>query len=371
MKPGSLGAAFAIALLSALAPAAATASTAYVSAGPTGSQKLYSVDMETHMATQIGPTTKPIPVEALALAGNLSLYGIGGESSPKLDQIDRATAAPVSSELPLPPMNGVNNVPGLAFGPEESLWASSFTVEEPAGGQIYNSKLWHIDLGTGEAQFRGRAGGDETILAGLAYGCYGTMYGAVEESAGWELDRVDLTDGALTEVGPMNGPDGMEDLDVAFDYSTDTLYALSGDGSLYAVNTSTGAATMVLPVMSGSTQLGEIAGFTIDSTGGCRPPPECKEPAATCPPPPRHEETHTQPTPTPPSCVVPKLKGKTLRRAKAALKAANCTLGKVRRPRHAKGKLVVKSSSPGPGTSLATRATVNLKLKEASRARAR
>lgn len=52
-------------------------------------------------------------------------------------------------------------------------------------------------------------------------------------------------------------------------------------------------------------------------------------------------------------CVVPKLAGKTLARAKAALTAASCKLGTVRKPRARKGKrlppLVVKSSSPGPG----------------------
>lgn len=195
------------------------------------------------------------------------------------------------------------------------------------------------------------------------------MYGAVEESSGWELDRVNLTSAALSEVGPMNGPNGLEDLDLAFDYSTDTLYALSRDGSLYTVNTSTGAATMALPVMSGSTQLDEIAGFTIDSTGGCRPPPECKQ-AATCPPPPPKEKFEAA-IPPPLSCVVPKLKGRTLRRAKAALKAANCSLGKVRKPKHANGKLVVKSSSPGPGGPLPLGTAVNLKLKNATRARAR
>jgi len=55
-----------------------------------------------------------------------------------------------------------------------------------------------------------------------------------------------------------------------------------------------------------------------------------------------------------PTCTVPRLTGKTLARAKAALKAASCKLGKVQRPRSRKGKrlppLVVKSSTPAPGT---------------------
>jgi len=50
------------------------------------------------------------------------------------------------------------------------------------------------------------------------------------------------------------------------------------------------------------------------------------------------------------TCVVPKLAGKTLARAKAALTTANCVLGEVRRPKPAKGALVVKSSTPAAGT---------------------
>lgn len=54
--------------------------------------------------------------------------------------------------------------------------------------------------------------------------------------------------------------------------------------------------------------------------------------------------------PPPPGCTVPKLAGKSLAKAKSALKAAGCTLGKVKRPRPRKGKklgaLVVRSSTP-------------------------
>jgi hypothetical protein len=71
------------------------------------------------------------------------------------------------------------------------------------------------------------------------------------------------------------------------------------------------------------------------------------------------------PPPPPAVCVVPKLKGKTLARAKAALRAANCKLGKIHKPKRPKGKrrhvLVVKSSSPAVGKSPAD-GTVDLRL---------
>jgi subtilisin family serine protease len=71
------------------------------------------------------------------------------------------------------------------------------------------------------------------------------------------------------------------------------------------------------------------------------------------------------PTPTP-VCTVPKLAGKTLARAKAALTRAACKLDTVRKPRPRKGKrlppLVVKSSSPTAGAQPAD-GEVNLTLR--------
>jgi hypothetical protein len=59
-----------------------------------------------------------------------------------------------------------------------------------------------------------------------------------------------------------------------------------------------------------------------------------------------------------PSCIVPKLVGKRLARAKSALTAAGCKLGKVRRPQRLKGRgrrvLVVKSSNPPAGARSAS-----------------
>jgi hypothetical protein len=63
-------------------------------------------------------------------------------------------------------------------------------------------------------------------------------------------------------------------------------------------------------------------------------------------------------------CKVPKLTGKSLRRARRALRRAHCTLGAVRRPRalrRAHG-LVVRSSRPGAGALRADGAEVAVKL---------
>lgn len=66
-------------------------------------------------------------------------------------------------------------------------------------------------------------------------------------------------------------------------------------------------------------------------------------------------------------CIVPKLAGKTLARARAALQAAHCSVGNVqRRSGHQKGKrrrrFVVTSSTPPAGTTLPAGSSVNLRL---------
>ena len=69
------------------------------------------------------------------------------------------------------------------------------------------------------------------------------------------------------------------------------------------------------------------------------------------------------PPPPAPACIVPELAGKTLSRAKAALKAAGCAVGKVTKPKAKKlGPLVVKSSKPSAGKTLEVGSEVNLKL---------
>jgi hypothetical protein len=57
-------------------------------------------------------------------------------------------------------------------------------------------------------------------------------------------------------------------------------------------------------------------------------------------------------------CVVPNLKGKTLKSAKKSLKANSCTLGTVKGPRND----TVKSQKPAAGKTLAPGAKVNVRL---------
>jgi hypothetical protein len=74
-----------------------------------------------------------------------------------------------------------------------------------------------------------------------------------------------------------------------------------------------------------------------------------------------------QPPPAVPSCTVPKLAGKTLAQAKAALGAAGCKLGKVTSPKGRPGSksppLVVNSSNPAAGSHAAGAVAITLAAK--------
>jgi hypothetical protein len=66
-------------------------------------------------------------------------------------------------------------------------------------------------------------------------------------------------------------------------------------------------------------------------------------------------------------CVVPKLVGKTLAKAKSLLKAAHCRLGALTAPRHRRGtNLVVRASIPKQGTRLHRGAKVKLMLRRST-----
>lgn len=67
-------------------------------------------------------------------------------------------------------------------------------------------------------------------------------------------------------------------------------------------------------------------------------------------------------SPSPSLCKVPKLKGDSLVKAKRALSKAHCSLGKVTRPKHSHGKLVVFSQRARAGSTHPTGFKVGVKL---------
>jgi hypothetical protein len=130
-----------------------------------------------------------------------------------------------------------------------------------------------------------------------------------------------------------------------------TLAATAASGSTFAGFSGAGCSGTAPCVV---TIEEEDVAVTATFTANAKPEETCATNAALCPPPP--------PPPAEVRCVVPKLAKKTLGQAKSALRAAHCALGKVTKPKKKGGALVVKSSKPGAGTSLAANAKVNLKL---------
>jgi hypothetical protein len=61
-------------------------------------------------------------------------------------------------------------------------------------------------------------------------------------------------------------------------------------------------------------------------------------------------------------CLVPKVKGKTPKKAKKALRAADCTVGKTRKSKKTASKKKVVKQSVKPGTSISDTEPINLKV---------
>lgn len=120
-------------------------------------------------------------------------------------------------------------------------------------------------------------------------------------------------------------------------------------------------------LVGGTTAGGNSAQVTGNATR--RPdaaPTTAQTPTTTATPPTQSQPTTTQTTPAgqPASCVVPKLKGKTLKQIKRSLKKAHCRLGKVKRvkakKKQQKGKVLAQKRKAGKRLPAGTRVPVTV-----------
>lgn len=137
-----------------------------------------------------------------------------------------------------------------------------------------------------------------------------------------------------------------------------TVRVYSGAGCTGTPVATGSAAELGSPGIRVDVPTGVTATFSATATDAAANTSSCSAPIS-------YTRLHGDP---PPSirCVVPKLAGKRLARARAALKDANCAVGVVMKPRARKGKklgqLVVKSTTPSAGTVLADGGKVGLTL---------
>jgi serine protease AprX len=147
-------------------------------------------------------------------------------------------------------------------------------------------------------------------------------------------------------------------LDASRNVITSSRYANSRQDELGATLTSPGTYTLYVDAFSGT------GDYIIDVSGGSQtgppppPPPPLPPPPLPPPPPPPPPPPLPPPPPPPPvvrqpavvRCVVPNVKGKTVPKAKAALKAKKCAAGKITGKfsgKVKKGRVIAQSKRPG------------------------
>jgi subtilisin family serine protease len=180
----------------------------------------------------------------------------------------------------------------------------------------------------------------------------------VEDSSAPDTSIVSGPGGPTTDTTPTFGfdsPDGIA-FQCSIDTGTPAFGSCSGPGK-----THTRAAALVPGPYTFRVRALDSAG-NADTSPATRVFSVSSPPVTLLPPPPGGDDPLTPAL----SCTVPKLKGKSLAKAKAALAAAHCKLGKVTKPKKRKGrklpKLVVRSSKPAAGTVLAAESKVAVKL---------
>jgi hypothetical protein len=194
-----------------------------------GDQNLYRIDLATGVATPLGLITPFPDAEGLAFVGN-QLYAIGGTTN----ELWNLTAAPGTLVGPTGARDGFDA--GLAYNPVTGLlYNLNAGITFALDGF---SSLYTIDPTNGLATFVGSSG---VFADGLAINAAGEAF-AVDAVLTMSLYSVNLMTGQLTWVGGLGLDEFIENAGLDFD-SAGILWALFSDGSIYTIDTVTGAAS--------------------------------------------------------------------------------------------------------------------------------
>ncbi len=230
-------------------------------------RSLYSIDLATGVATNLGVVNYPSDdeIEGLASRGGI-LYGVG--------EADNGQGG----------LYNVSTPPGTLIGTGFRFGSEAGAAVNPQTGVLYNlqgedlstglrSFFYTLDPSNGAPTFIGAS----TIYAdGLAINSSGQAF-ATDFRLSGSLYGVNLTSGALTLVGSLGLGAGGMGFDSGLAFDTDgTLYALREDGAIYTLSTTTGAATFRAFVTVGGVRVpGDLEGLDIPAlTAGTTPVPE-------------------------------------------------------------------------------------------------
>jgi hypothetical protein len=196
-----------------------------------GNQHLYSIDLATGAATDVG-LVGFADGEGLGGVGN-TVYAIGGA----VNQLWDVTTPPGTLIGPVGVRTGLDA--GLDY---DYTSGTMYNVNASSG----TSGLYTIDLTTGATTLVGTS---SVFSDGLAIDATGQAFGT-----DWifsdGLYSVDLTTGAMTFVGPFNVGNVSLQAGASFDASG-TLWCLTSDGRIWTINAATGAATQVSTISVG------------------------------------------------------------------------------------------------------------------------
>jgi hypothetical protein len=226
---------------------------------------LYSIDMQTGLATKIGPAGGFMGVESFTFdPGCKTLYGVD-------DVTDQLVTCDVQSGTctAVGPLGVDITDTGLAFGADGILYMST-DAPKP-------SKIYKLDPKTGAATLLGAQGQEVTGLAADKTGLYG-LGGDGRDN----LVKIDTATGHATVIGPLKTVvlvDGGIDFDAG-----GALWGIHpgsvgrvGHSQTLKIDTATGAATIVAQVKdaAGGSYLDGFKGLAI-ADGVCKnllPPP--------------------------------------------------------------------------------------------------
>lgn len=171
-----------------------------------------------------------------------TLYGIGSATLYTLD-VEAGTYTEVA------PLTYQGSEPigmrSMTIAPDGRMFALSSGSSDPSGEE----RLYRVDSTTGNLELLGQPDG---FLWGIEFGPDGTLYGAE-----FDLLVLDPTDGSIVRtIGDLGSSLLVTELDFAAD---GTLYGTDSDNGLYRIDTSTGAATQVVPYPEGSDEIWSIA----------------------------------------------------------------------------------------------------------------